>query len=289
MHVWLMAIRPRTLTAALSPVIMGGAMAYADKSFYLLAFLGALFGAVFIQAGTNLANDYFDHEKGADTAARLGPRRAMQQGLVSKKQMQRAIQLVFGCAALVGIYLGIRGGWPIWFIGISGIIFGVGYTYGRYALAYTGLADIFAFAYFGPLAVWGSYYVQTLRWDALPLVAGIAPGMLAVALLSINNLRDVDEDQSSNKRTLAVRFGRRFSKVEYIASLTLAGVMPFVLHQISGEHRSVVLASFVIVAAYPQMKFVWKNEDPRQLNHVLAGTGKLMILFAAIFCIGWLF
>lgn len=286
---WLLAARPRTFSAAIAPVAMGGALAYGEGGFHLLIFSGALMGAIFIQAGTNFANDYFDDEKGADGADRLGPKRALQKGLVNKHQMMAAILFAFGSAALVGIFLGLRGGWPIWAIGISGILLGVGYTYGRYALAYTGLADVFAFAYFGPLAVWGTYYVQTLRWDAYPLVAGIAPGMLAVALLSVNNLRDVEEDRGSDKKTLTVRFGRRFSQLEYVIALVITGLIPFILHQLLGSHRSVVLSSFVIIAAYPLMRGVWNNEDPKELNNILAGTGKVMILFAAIFCFGWLF
>jgi len=285
---WILASRPKTLTVSVSPVLIGGAMAYGDKLFYLPAFLAALFGALCIQIGTNFANDYFDFKKGADTKDRLGPKRVMQAGLISEKSMRFGIIFIFFLAICFGVFLVARAGWPIILIGLSGILFGVCYTYGRYALAYTGLADIITLIYFGPIAVAGTYYVQALEVSWLCVLAGLAPGFLSVALISINNLRDREEDLKSNKKTLSVRFGAKFSKLEFGLSILVAGLIPIILFYFTKAHSSSLLASVVILTAYRLPIIVWENENPAELNNVLAAVGKLTLVYGCIFSVGWL-
>lgn len=285
---WVESIRPKTLAASVSPVLVGSTMSVGYGSFDVLLALVILGAAICIQVGTNLANDFCDFDKGSDTACRLGPKRPLQRGVLSKEQVKRGAIISFTCAALFGSILVYRGGLPIALIGISGIFFGIFYTYGRYALAYTGLADVFAFLYFGPLATWGTYFLFTDKMSLLSAVAGIGPGMLSVAMLSINNLRDAEEDRKSSKKTLAIRFGETFCKLEYIIAMLVAALVPYLIAMADREHVWVMLASCVIIAAYPLPKIVWKNKNPQALNAVLASTGKLILIYGLAFCFGWL-
>ncbi|RMF56518.1 MAG: 1,4-dihydroxy-2-naphthoate octaprenyltransferase, partial [Calditrichaeota bacterium] len=195
--VWLMASRPRTLGAAIAPVLMGLSMAYADMGLHMPSAIATLICALLIQIGTNFANDYYDFVQGADTGERLGPTRATQAGLVTPQAMKKAFIMVFSVAFLIGLYLIWRGGWPIFLIGVLSILFGILYTGGPYPLGYNGLADIFVLIFFGPVAVGGTYYLQTLQINGLVLIAGLAPGLISTALLTVNNLRDVITDRQA--------------------------------------------------------------------------------------------
>ena len=212
LDVWIMASRPKTLWAAIAPVIIGTAMAYGEQQGHLLSAILATLAAVFIQIGTNFANDYFDYFKGADEEDRLGPTRVTQAGLVKPETMKRATILVFSLAVLAGSYLMWRGGWPIITIGVLSILFGILYTAGPYPLGYNGLGDIFVLIFFGVVAVGGTYYVQTLEIDYLVILAGLSPGLFSMAILTVNNLRDVKSDFKAGKLTLAVRFGENFAR-----------------------------------------------------------------------------
>jgi 1,4-dihydroxy-2-naphthoate octaprenyltransferase len=212
---WWLAIRPKTLPAAVGPVAVGTAVAALEGGARWLPALAALLGAVWIQIGTNLANDYFDFIKGADTAERLGPARATQQGWVSPRAMAWATAAAFGVAALFGAYLVAVGGWPIVWIGVASIVSGVLYTGGPAPLGYLGLGDVFVFVFFGPVAVAGTTYVQTGGWSRTALLASVPLGLLSTAILVVNNLRDARTDVRAGKRTLVVRFGERFGRVEY--------------------------------------------------------------------------
>jgi 1,4-dihydroxy-2-naphthoate octaprenyltransferase len=225
MNPWLLAARPKTLAAAAVPVLAGTALAYnATASTHWIAFAGALFGALFIQIGTNLVNDALDFHRGADTVERLGPLRVTQAGLIPLPAVLRGATVCFFLAALCGVPLIIRGGWPIVVIGIASIAAAYAYTGGPYPLAYNGLGELFVMIFFGFVAAAGSYYVQRLTIDAAALFAGFACGSLAVVLLSVNNLRDVASDRASRKRTLAVRFGERFARGE----IGVMALMPYV-------------------------------------------------------------
>lgn len=284
--VWLLAARPKTLPAAAAPVLIGCALAFGDGCFALFPSLAALVGALLIQIGTNYANDYYDFVKGTDTALRLGPTRVTQAGLVSPLHMKCATFVVFGLAVLVGLYLVIHAGWPILVIGLLSIAFGLLYTAGPYPLGYNGLGEIFVLVFFGPVAVAGTYYVNTLTMSMPAIIAGFIPGLFSVGILTVNNLRDLDGDKLSGKRTLAVRCGRSFAKAEYLASVVIPYLITVLL--VYTEHRWLSLISLVTIAqAVPLIRKVFTSTEGPALNAALASTGKLLFGHALLFSIGW--
>src|SRR5437764_4353219 len=216
-RIWLMAARPRTLPAAIAPVLVGTALAGQEGIFHPFTFAATLIGAVFIQVGTNLSNDYSDARRGADTEDRLGPVRVTAGGLVPPRQVLIATYVSFGLAVLCGIYLVVVAGPVLLLIGAASIVAGVLYTGGPRPYGYEGLGELFVFLFFGLVAVTGSYYVQIqhLPWEAFALAVPV--GMLASAILVVNNVRDVDTDRRAGKRTLAVRLGRERTRVLYVA------------------------------------------------------------------------
>lgn len=287
-QVWLLASRPKTLFAALSPVLIGGAMALADGFTHSLSWMAAAVGAVLIQIGTNFANDLFDFEKATDTEERLGPLRVTQAGLVTPNQMRAATILVFALAFQVGIYLVWRGGWPIVIIGLLSIIFGVLYTAGPYPLGYNGLGDIFVLIFFGPVAVGGTYYVIAQQIDLVVILAGIPAGMLATAILVVNNLRDIDTDTKAGKRTLAVRFGLTFTRAEYLVMLIGAILFPVVHFAVTDEHAWAMLGLLALLPALSPLRLVMNERDGVVLNNVLSATGRVMFVYSLLFSLGWL-
>ena len=285
---WILASRPKTLPAAISPVLMGTTMAFADGGVHWLSAFLALFGALMIQIGTNLANDYFDHKHGKDTQERLGPIRVTQAGLVSDHAMKLAISIVFTAAFVAGIYLVYRAGWPIVIIGLLSLLFGMIYTAGPFPLAYLGIADLFAFLFFGPIALAGTYYAQTLDMNWVVLVAGIAPGCFSIALLTVNNLRDVDEDRGTNKKTLIVRLGKSYGRSQYLVSMILAALIPIVLWQMTSSHSGVLITLLALIFSIPAIRGMFGGAQGRGLNQTLAQTGKTQLIYTLLFIIGWL-
>ena len=285
---WILASRPKTLPAAISPVLMGTTIAFADGGVHWLSAFLALFGALMIQIGTNLANDYFDHKHGKDTQERLGPIRVTQAGLVSDHAMKLAISIVFTAAFVAGIYLVYRAGWPIVIIGLLSLLFGMIYTAGPFPLAYLGIADLFAFLFFGPIALAGTYYAQTLDMNWVVLVAGIAPGCFSIALLTVNNLRDVDEDRGTNKKTLIVRLGKSYGRSQYLVSMILAALIPIVLWQMTSSHSGVLITLLALIFSIPAIRGMFGGAQGRGLNQTLAQTGKTQLIYTLLFIIGWL-
>jgi len=285
LQTWLLAARPKTLPAAIAPVLMGSALAYADSGWHAPSALVALLAAVCIQIGTNLANDYADFQRGSDTEDRLGPTRVTQAGLMAPGTVKRATVFVFGLAFVLGIYLVFRGGWPIVIIGLASILFGYLYTAGPFPLAYNGTADLFVLLFFGPVAVGGTYYVQTLTITSPVIIAGLSPGLFSVAILTINNLRDIDSDRRANKKTLAVRFGAGYARTQYLLCLVLASALPAYLYAEYALPIYVVGAACVLLLATPLLRIVYTQEG-RILNKVLAGTGRLLLIFAVLFSLG---
>jgi len=269
-------------------VAIGTVLAYGDGAHHVAAALWALVAALLIQVGTNFANDYFDHHKGADTAERLGPIRAVQAGLVSPQAMRRATIAVFLLATVCGAYLVVRGGWPVAAIGLVSIAAGVAYTAGPCPLAYVGLGDLFVLVFFGPVAVAGTYYVQALALRPEVVVAGLGPGLLSVALLTVNNLRDVDQDRLAGKRTLAVRLGRGFARSEYVVCVVLAAALPVVLYRWTGGRPWAMLTLLTLVAALPALRMVIGGTVGPSLNRALAGTGRALLDYSLLFGVGWL-
>ena len=254
--VWLEAARPKTLGAGVAPVIIGGALAWSDGGFHALSVVAALVGSLLIQVGTNFANDYFDFVKGADTEERVGPVRATAAGLVSPATMKRAMIIAFALVFIPGGYILYRGGMPFLAIGLVSIACGVLYTGGPFPLGYLGLGDLFVLIFFGPVATGGTYYLQTHSLDSDILLAGLAPGLFSVAILTVNNLRDMDGDRRAGKKTLAVRFGAAFAKGEYLAALLVGGAgIPVYLCVSTGGHYA-SRANVAATAARPSISAV---------------------------------
>lgn len=291
MSVWIMAARPKTLWASVAPVIVGTAVAYRDGLVHWPTAVAALLGAIFIQIGTNLANDLFDHLRGADTPDRLGPMRVTQTGLVSTRQIRSAMIVVFAIAFAFGIYLALRGGWPIVAIGLCSIAAAVLYTGGPYPFGYHGWGDFFVFVFFGPVAVVGTYYVQAHTTTTSSWLASVPMGALATAILIVNNMRDIATDRRAGKKTLAVHLGRIGSIGEYALMLSLSVVVPIamVLYQLSGP--LLLLSSAVILVFVPILLKSLRTQSESMktatiLNQLLAKTALVKLLYALVFAIG---
>jgi 1,4-dihydroxy-2-naphthoate octaprenyltransferase len=286
-RIWLSASRPKTRWAAIAPVLIGVAMAVEAGVFHPLSAFLALLGALFIQIGTNFHNDYADFLKGADNEKRKGPLRATQAGLVTPAAMKRATYIAFGLAVASGLYLMVRGGWPIVLIGVLSIVCGFLYTAGRYSLAYLGLGDLFVLIFFGPVAVGGAYYVQALAINSQVILAGLAPGLLSVAILLVNNIRDIDEDRVAGKKTVVVRFGRNFGLTAYLACMIGAGAIPFFLYLREGEHFSVMLSGFVTLGGLLLARRLIATPPGPSMNPMLGATARLLLIYSLVFAVTW--
>jgi 1,4-dihydroxy-2-naphthoate octaprenyltransferase len=285
LRAWWLAIRPKTLPAAVVPVVVGSAVAFEQGGFVPSAALAALVAALLIQIGTNLANDYFDFQKGSDTAERLGPTRVTQAGLLSAKAVYYGMVLVFAATLLPGLYLVVLGGWPILLIGILSITAGIAYTGGPFPIGYHGLGDVFVFLFFGVVAVVGTHYVQVQAWSWAPWIAAVPVGALAVAILVVNNDRDRDSDARSGKRTLAVRLGPRGTQIEFLALLAVAFLVPL-LQWLLGQTSMWVLLSYLALPMAVQVARDFRAAEGAALNGVLAQTARLSLVFAAPYSVG---
>jgi 1,4-dihydroxy-2-naphthoate octaprenyltransferase len=283
MSVWISAARLRTLPAAIVPVIVGTAVARACGGIAWGPALAALAGAIAIQIGTNFANDVFDAEKGADTAERIGPLRAVSAGLISAAQMKRAMIAAFAVASAFGLYLVASAGWPIVAIGIASIISGIAYTGGPWPLGYHGLGDVFVMVFFGFVAVCGTVFVQLHAVPCLAWWAAIPVGSLATAILVVNNLRDRGTDVRAGKRTLAVRFGRRAALVEYALLLAAAYAVPIAL---AVHHPWRALPVITAPLALVRLGQLAAASDGPTFNGLLAATGQLLLLHGVLFSAG---
>ena len=284
---WILAVRPKTLPAALAPVLIGTAMAYGDGAFHLPSALACAFGALMIQIATNLVNDYCDFKKGADTKDRKGPLRVTQAGLIKPRAVLIAACVTFALAIAASIYLYSRGKTPILIIAIVSVLSGIFYTAGKKPLGYLGLGELFVFVFFGPVAVGGTYYVQALDMNWSLVLAGIAPGALSCGILAVNNLRDVATDKIVGKKTLAVRFGPSFAKTEYIVCMMLAMLTPFIVFCLTMDHVGIVIASVIGLFSIPMIKTVCTSTNGPELNSVLAKTGQLLLIYSFLYSLGW--
>ena len=283
-----MAARPRTLPAAVAPVLVGTALAQTRGSIDLIAFAAAMLGALFIQVGTNLSNDYSDARRGADTEDRLGPVRVTAGGLVPPRQVLVATYLSFAAAVLCGIYLIAVAGPVLLLIGAASILAGILYTGGPRPYGYEGLGEIFVFLFFGVVAVTGSYYVQRqdLPWEALVLAVPV--GLLASAILVVNNVRDLDTDRRAGKRTLAVRLGRERTRTLY-AVMLLAAYLTAGLPWLLGSLTAWLLLPWLTAPLAARLqRTVRTHADGPTLNAALAGTGQLEFLFCVLLAAGLL-
>ncbi|MCK6624683.1 MAG: 1,4-dihydroxy-2-naphthoate polyprenyltransferase [Anaerolineae bacterium] len=287
LQIWLLAARPKTLPAAAVPVIVGAALALSEGVFKPGPALAALLAALLIQIGTNLANDVFDYKKGADTGTRLGPLRVTQAGLLTPEQVLRAMGLTFGLAALIGLYLIVVGGWPIVLIGLLSITAGIAYTGGPFPLGYNGLGDLFVFLFFGLAAVCGTYYVQAGTVSLAAWWAAVPIGLLATAILVVNNLRDIETDRAAGKKTLAVRLGARGAQLEYSLLLAAAYLCPLLMWLTGASTMWVLLAWLSLLLVGPLLHLVWHSQG-RILNQALAGTARLELVYGLLFSAGLL-
>ncbi|AFZ71471.1 1,4-dihydroxy-2-naphthoate polyprenyltransferase [Natronobacterium gregoryi] len=299
---WLMAARPQTLPAAAAPVIVGTGLAIHEGVFAPWPALLAFVGAALIQIGTNFANDYYDAVKGTDTEDREGFTRVTQAGIISPGQVKFATIVTFALAILSGTYLVYVGGVPILVIGLVSVLCGWAYTGGPYPLGYHGLGDLFVFVFFGIVAVMGTFYVQAaavLLAQPFPVsvpegtvtveafVASLPVASISTCIIIVNNVRDKETDAETGKRTLAVRLGYRWSRVEFVALLALAYLAPLWFWPVSGEFGPAVLLPLVTLPyAAIITRTVCTRTDGEALNPALEATGKLLALYAALFAAG---
>jgi 1,4-dihydroxy-2-naphthoate octaprenyltransferase len=286
LHIWLMAARPRTLPAAVAPVLVGTALAATEGTFRWLTFVAAMLGAVFIQVGTNLSNDYSDARRGADAEDRLGPVRVTAGGLVPPRQVLVATYVAFGAAVAAGAYLIATSGWELLLVGAASILAGVLYTGGPRPYGYEGLGEVFVFLFFGVVAVAGSYFAQVerLAWEAFVLAVPV--GLLAASILVVNNVRDLETDRRAGKRTLAVRLGRSRARGLYAAMVYGAFVTaPLAL---GSEELSawLLLPLLALPLAVPVVRIVRNRTDGPSLNGALARTGLLQLVFCGLLSAG---
>ena len=287
-RIWLMAARPRTLPAAIAPVLVGSAVAcWAADDFRWGAFIAALVGSIFIQIGTNLANDYSDAKRGADTEDRLGPVRVTSAGLVAPRRVLYATWLAFGVATAAGIYLATVAGWLIIAVGVASIAAGVLYTGGPRPYGYEGLGELFVFGFFGVVAVTGSYYVQTEELSWLALAVSVPVGLLAAAILVVNNIRDIDTDRRAGKRTLAVRLGRDRARRLFALTVTLPFAIVVAIAAVDSRPE-LLLALLPAPLVLPLLRTVSSRTDGPSLNRALARCGALLALFSLFLSAGLL-
>lgn len=283
---WILAARPKTLPAAAAPVLVGSALAWRAGGFRLFPAVAALVGALLIQIATNLANDYFDFVKGADTSDRVGPVRVTQAGLLSPRAVLGGLCVVLLLALLVGAYLVWIAGAPIVWIGLASLACAVAYTGGPFPLAYLGLGDLFVVVFFGLVAVGGTVFVQLLSLPPGTLWAGAGVGAVSTAILVVNNLRDIGTDARAGKRTLAVRLGVTGTRVEYTLLWSFAVSVPIVGVGLYGWPSTVLLSAVGLVVAGRALQLVWNYREPGELLEALPVTAAGLIVYSLGFSIG---
>ncbi|WP_224450041.1 1,4-dihydroxy-2-naphthoate polyprenyltransferase [Haloprofundus salilacus] len=297
---WVIAARPQTLPAAAAPVVVGVGFALHDSVFAFWPAVAALVGAALIQIGTNFANDYYDAVQGADTENREGFTRVTAGGLIAPEEVKRAMYLTFAVAILLGTYLVYVGGVPILVIGLLSVASGIAYTGGPYPLGYHGLGDVFVFVFFGLVAVTGTYYVQAVSILSDPLTVGIPAGTvpleviiaslpiaaISTNILVVNNIRDREEDATTGKRTLAVRYGYGFARAEYVAMLVLAYAVPVYFAAVESFSWTALLPLLTFPLAVRVTKTVATETKGEKLNPALERTGKLLAAYAVLFAVG---
>ncbi|MBA2429347.1 MAG: 1,4-dihydroxy-2-naphthoate polyprenyltransferase [Thermoleophilaceae bacterium] len=288
LRLWVSAARPRTLPAAVAPVLVGTALAVSEGALRPLAFACALVGSVFIQIGTNLSNDYSDARRGADTDDRLGPVRVTAGGLMPPRQVLVGTYLAFGIAVLAGVYLIAVAGVELLIVGVVSILAGVLYTGGPRPYGYEGLGELFVFLFFGVVAVTGSYFVQTERLSLEAVALSVPVGLLAAAIIVVNNVRDVDTDRRAGKRTLAVKLGRRRARGLFPVLLGLAFAWTVALALAGAPTVWLLLGLVAAPLGVPLVRTVATRGDGPSLNAALAGSGRLLAVYSVLVSIGLL-
>lgn len=274
---WILALRPKTLPASISPILLGSALAYSEASFNVLVFIVALLCAVFLQIAVNLANDLFDTQSGVDGVQRLGPVRVAQSGLISHSKLRIALYSTVSIAALLGLLLCGLSSWWLLLFGLASLLGVFLYSGGPYPLASHGLGEVTVLIFFGWLAVMGSYFVQTNALSVLALGYGSVAGLMSAAIMLVNNLRDIPTDAPAGKRTLAVRLGEQRSRWLYKAALLTALMLHFLLSWPLGWWA--LLPALLIAPLLRHLLLAINERTGRQLNKQLAQTAQLLLLY----------
>lgn len=288
LQIWYQVIRPRSLTATYVPIVLGGSMAWLDKQFNLLFFVLCLSGTLALQIGANLVNEYFDYTKGVEAQKSHGLGMILKNGLLTTRQVAIGAIISITVGSLIGLYLVSQTGLIILWIGMAGVAVVILYTAGPYALAYIGLGEIAVFIFMGPAIVYGTYYVLTEDHNTRTITAALPIAFLVAAILHANNLRDLEADREGGKKTLSVRFGRRFAQGEYVV-LTLGGHVTALLLALVGE---IPLTALLVLITLPEAirlcRIATSTEDPQLLHMVLVHTARLHWWFGAAYVVGWL-
>ncbi len=285
-QIWLLAIRPKTLPAAIGPVIVGGALAYNYGSYAIFPWLVAIICSILLQIESNLVNDYIDFIKGYDSEERYGPIRVSQSGLLSLKEIKIGILIDILLVILTGLYLVLLRGPIIMYIGIASIIFAILYSAGPYPLASLGLGDIFVYIFFGLIAVSGTFYLLTGTITSIALLISIPPGFIITAILVVNNYRDRNEDSKVGKKTLTVIFGEKFSRIEYYLLIVIAYILPIYLYLLHNFSLFIFIPYISIPLAISVIKELKPSIEKSHLNITLAKTAKLSLIYSVLFAIG---
>jgi 1,4-dihydroxy-2-naphthoate octaprenyltransferase len=282
---WILASRPKTLPAAVVPVMVGSALAIYHGIFFPAYSIIALMCSILIQIGTNFTNDLYDHIKGSDTKERKGPQRVLASGLISVEEMKWGIFLVFFLAFLLGLYLVFSVGLMILWIGIFSILAGLAYTAGPFPLAYNGLGDLFVFIFFGIVGTVGTYYLHVQQFTALSLIISSPVGGLITNILIVNNYRDIEEDKTSGKNTLAVILGKEFSRFEYVFFILVSFFIPFLLHFKYDFNNWIFLPYITLPLAITLVKMIYAYKGT-QLNKTLELSAKYSVLYGLLLSVG---
>ena len=282
---WILASRPKTLPAAIVPVIVGSSLAYSEEKFILLNSLIALFCSLLIQIGTNFVNDLYDFLKGSDKKGRKGPQRVLANGIISVNEMKIGSAFTFLLAFVAGLYLVYIGGIIILIIGIASILAGIAYTAGPFPLAYNGLGDLFVFIFFGIVATMGTYYVNTFEFSILSFLVSIPVGALITNILLINNYRDINDDKAANKKTTTVIFGKIFTRRQYIFLIVLSYIIP-VTFFVYFNYSYLIFLPFLSIPLSAYLIKMLYTIDGEALNKTLELTAKLSGLYGILFSIG---
>ncbi len=282
---WLIATRPKTLPASLMPVLIGCAAAFSDHHIDYPIMAVTLACALLIQIITNYVNEFYDFKKGADTEERLGPDRMVAMGRIAPSAMKRVSGALIVFTFLLGLVIVAHAGWVILLIGVLCLLFAYAYTGGPYPLAYHGVADIFVFIFFGVVATSGTFYAQTGYFSAESLVASFAPGFFSMNILGVNNYRDIDTDVKAGKNTLSVRLGKKRCLLLYTLITILAYCVPLMLLVMTGKWLQLLPLLSMPLAV--RLNKDLRHKSGKELNQVLAGTGKLLLIFGILLCLGF--
>lgn len=288
LHFFIQACRPKTLAASIGPVLVGLALAgTASITHRPIVAVAALLCALLLQIGANLTNDYYDHKNKVDGADRLGPQRATASGALAPREVKRGFYACFLAALIVGLYLANVGGLPIIIIGVMSVVFAYLYTGGPMPLSYKGLGELLALVFFGPVAVWGTWFLMTNSFDPLPVIVGFGPGCIAASIMAINNMRDQKSDKASGKVTLAVLLGEKTSRVLPILGIAAASLLPiYIANRL--HNWPILLACFMWVFFLPTWRRITNGPIDQKQNISLASTGKFLFAYCAVMSVSLL-